>query len=118
MSLRLLYLITIRVFGWLLLLLGRSQASKDAEILMLLHEVTVLRRQVTRAQSGLGRPGGPGGTGPAAASRAARPWLVTPGAVAGLAPAPDQTQVDVSGPARPPALRRTCRFSGGRCSVA
>jgi hypothetical protein len=46
-SLRLLYLITIRVFGWLLLL-GRSQASKDAEILMLRHEVTVLWRQVTR----------------------------------------------------------------------
>jgi hypothetical protein len=35
-----LYLIMIRVFGWLLLL-GRSQASKDAEILMLLHKVTV-----------------------------------------------------------------------------
>ena len=30
-SLRLLYLITIRVFGWLVLL-GRGQASKDAEI--------------------------------------------------------------------------------------
>jgi hypothetical protein len=116
-SLRLLYLITIRVFGWLLLL-GRGQGSKDAEILMLLHEVTVLRRQVTRAQSGLGRPGGPGGLARLlpAVLRAHR--LVTPGAVAGLAPAPDQTQVDVSGPARPPALRRTCRFSGGRCSVA
>jgi putative transposase len=37
----------IRVFGWLALL-GRSQASKDAEIMMLRHEVTVLRRQVTR----------------------------------------------------------------------
>ena len=37
----------IRVFGWLLLL-GRSQASKDAEILVLRHEVTVLRRQVAR----------------------------------------------------------------------
>ena len=36
-----------RVFAWLLLL-GRSQASKDAEIMMLRHEVTVLRRQVTR----------------------------------------------------------------------
>jgi putative transposase len=37
----------IRVFGWLLLL-GGSQASKDAEIMVLRHEVTVLRRQVTR----------------------------------------------------------------------
>jgi putative transposase len=44
---RLLYLIVIRVFGWLALL-GRSQASKDAEIMVLRHEVMVLRRQVAR----------------------------------------------------------------------
>jgi putative transposase len=37
----------IRVFGWLVLL-GRSQASKDAEIMVLRHEVMVLRRQVAR----------------------------------------------------------------------
>ena len=43
----------IRLFGWLALL-GRSQASKDAEIMMLLHEVTVLRRQVTRTQVPIG----------------------------------------------------------------
>jgi putative transposase len=35
----------IRVFGWLLLL-GRSQASRDAETVVLRHEVTVLRRHV------------------------------------------------------------------------
>ena len=37
----------IQVFGWLVLL-GRSEASKDAEIMILRHEVALLRRQVTR----------------------------------------------------------------------
>jgi hypothetical protein len=37
----------IRVFGWLVLL-GRGQASKDAEIMVLRHEVAMLRRQVAR----------------------------------------------------------------------
>jgi hypothetical protein len=44
---RVLYLIMVRVFAWLAML-GRGQASKDPEIMVLRHEVTVLRRQVAR----------------------------------------------------------------------
>ena len=47
MSFRLLYLIFIRVCGWLVLL-GRSSASKNAELLVLRHEVAVLRRATPR----------------------------------------------------------------------
>ena len=47
MALRLLYLIMIRAFGWLLLQ-GRGHTSKDAEIMVLRHEVTVLQCQVAR----------------------------------------------------------------------
>ena len=43
MSLRLLYPIFVRLGGWLILL-GRSTASKDIELLVLRHEVAVLRR--------------------------------------------------------------------------
>lgn len=41
------YLALVRVFGWLVLL-GRSDAAKDVEILVLRHQIAVLRRQVEK----------------------------------------------------------------------
>ena len=56
MALRLIYLIFCQITSWLGLL-ARKQACKNAEILVLRHEVAVLRRQVAR-------PRPPGRTGP------------------------------------------------------
>ena len=47
MLIRFLYLLMIRLFGWVALL-ARSDTAKDVEILVLRHEVAILRRQVAR----------------------------------------------------------------------
>src|ERR1700704_2228513 len=46
-ALRLLYLIFVRLLDWLLLL-GRTSASKDVELLVLRHEIAVLRRATSK----------------------------------------------------------------------
>jgi putative transposase len=56
-SFRLLYLIFIRICSWLVLL-GRSTTSKDIELLVLCHEIAVLRAPIP----------GVGWTGPTARS--------------------------------------------------
>ena len=47
MAFRLAYLLLARVLSWLMLL-ARSDAAKDVEILVLHHEVAVLRRHNPR----------------------------------------------------------------------
>ena len=44
---KLLYLLVARVFGWLVLC-SRPEAAKNAEILVLRHQLAVLQRQVVR----------------------------------------------------------------------
>jgi putative transposase len=46
-----LYLLITRIFAWLVLL-ARSSAAKDVEILILRHEVAVLRRQIITPRPG------------------------------------------------------------------
>jgi hypothetical protein len=61
-ALRLAYLMLARVLSWLALL-ARTDATKDAEILLLRHEVAVLRRHTPRVSQFPGAVAGRGVAG-------------------------------------------------------
>src|SRR5690348_9068678 len=108
--LRLLYLIFVRLCGWLILL-GRPSASKDAELLVF---ATRGRRAAPRqfpATAGLGRPRSPRRADPAPAGKA-------PGASPGhpwhrpaVAPPPGRPEVDLPEPDRTAAGQRRDRHA-------
>src|SRR6266516_4735706 len=101
MTLRLTYLLFCQVLRWLALL-ARSSAAKDAELLMLRHEVAVLRRQETHPRvHWAGRAG-------AAAAPSSLAGPVHPAAdAAGMASRPGPTPLDLPPSAWPSG-------SGGR----
>jgi hypothetical protein len=97
MALRLIDLLFCQVVQWFALL-ARSSAAKDAELLVLRHEVAVLRPSGGPAAGRLGRPCGAGWAFAAAAPAPAR-VVDAAGHAAALASRPDPTLLDLSPPA-------------------
>ena len=103
MLIRVIYLFAVRVLDWLVLL-ARNYAAKGVEILVLRHEIALLRRQVTRPE--------PDGADRAVIAALGRAAVQTPAPapdrdasdLAGLAPAPGSAQIDV-----PECARTTAR---------
>jgi hypothetical protein len=114
---RLLYLVTIRRFGWLKLLASTS-AANNVEILIPRHEVAVLRRQVTRP-----RPTRPDRVILSTLTRLLpRPLrqhrIVTPATLLAWHRQADHQTLDLSPPIRPPTDHRRNPGSGATPGTA
>ena len=107
-SLRLLYLVFVQVCGRLVLL-GRSSASKDAELVVLRHEVAVLRRASPRPRLDWADRAVLAALIRILPGRLRAHLLVTPGYRPALAASPDRPQADLSAPGRTSAGQRRGR---------
>jgi hypothetical protein len=111
MALRLLYLIFLGMVG-LLVLLGRSSASKDVELLVLRHEVAVLRRGNPKPRLGWADRAVFAALVRLLPAGLRLHRLVSPGNDSALASAPGDGEVDLPAPTRPCACRRRDRGAG------
>jgi len=102
MALSYLYLMTRRLLG---ILVGslRSEHAKDIEVVVLRHQLQVLRRQVKRPEFRPGRSGAARAVGQRAPSQALVGLPGDPGHDPAVAPAAGDPQVDAALPSRRPS---------------
>ena len=104
MATRLLYLIFTRLLAWLVLL-ARASASKNAELLVLRHEVAVLRRSNPKPPLNWNDRAGFAALSRLLAPAVRRHRLITPATLLRWHPEADLPALDVPASARPAADR-------------